>query len=295
MSRIMTTLMLCMLCSAEALGASSVIEQYGVAFSLTNGYDVASAYLPNGTYLDIAKVEGGRAYKTFMRSMPHPEDGTSRLLEGYPSRGPSRCPLPGPLCYLWPDNGHEDDILIAIIRAMKASSEAALEHHVEKVLLGVPCLLPTYAFNKLVDVFDKSLRNAGLLSPHRAQHNRQYAGIDKGINFDCLFPPPQDTEHGEEADDDTIVLAVEATRNSLSLSIWHAECAMWELMRQAPQSFELGSMALTVCREQQDPRCLQELEGAIRQVAAVPIDAGGAVDDRTGTVVVSEKVPKTTI
>lgn len=35
----MTTLMLCMLYSAKALGASSVIEHYGVAFSLTNGYE----------------------------------------------------------------------------------------------------------------------------------------------------------------------------------------------------------------------------------------------------------------
>lgn len=61
---------------------------------------------------------------------------------------------------------------------------------------------------------------------------------------------------------------------------------MWELIRQALQSFKLGSIALTVCREQQDPRCLHELERIVRQITAVPIDAGGSVYDRISAVVI---------
>ncbi|KAM3424706.1 hypothetical protein BST61_g6693 [Cercospora zeina] len=173
-----------------------------------------------------------------------------------------------------------------MIRALKASSEAALEQTVEEVLLGVPYLPTTDAFEKLLNAVEDSLSNAGLTSPRRAQLNGQYAAINNGLKVDFLGSWPQRPENETKADNDLIVLAVEATGASLSMSLWHMECAWWKLVRQAPQSFGLGTMALTVCREQQDPQCLQELEHAIRKITAIPVDAGGGIYDRVGGVVV---------
>jgi len=41
---------------------------YGVGFDLTLDYGVASVYFSNGSAVDIAKIQGGPAYKQMMRA-----------------------------------------------------------------------------------------------------------------------------------------------------------------------------------------------------------------------------------
>ncbi|KAF2216852.1 hypothetical protein CERZMDRAFT_92925 [Cercospora zeae-maydis SCOH1-5] len=94
--------------------------------------------------LDIAKVKGGPAYRSFMRK----------------------------------------DTLDPMVRALEASLEAALEHATEEILLGVPYMPTTNAFKELLDAVENALSNAGLTSPRsavaRAEYNGAHIPVDAG-------------------------------------------------------------------------------------------------------------------
>lgn len=83
----------------------------------------ASAYFPDGSYLDIAKIEGGHDYKTYMLGLQ--QDAGSIVSAKY-------CPFPDRICRYWPvQSTIASNPLAPMFDALVAAAEAALEAKVE--------------------------------------------------------------------------------------------------------------------------------------------------------------------
>lgn len=87
-----------------------------------------SAFLPNRSYIDIAKVEGDATYKAYMLG-----------LRGEPIKivSPSYCPFSKRICQYWPlKSVQTQNPLAPMLKALVATTESALEMNIKSVAVS---------------------------------------------------------------------------------------------------------------------------------------------------------------
>lgn len=90
-----------------------------------------SIYFANDTFVDIAKVEGGQAYKVSMNGYIETADTLSLNVP------PRYCPLPQHLCHLWPlRDVQAHNPLHPMLRALLAAARTTPEDDMNSVLVS---------------------------------------------------------------------------------------------------------------------------------------------------------------
>lgn len=259
-------------------------------FGANDTGSVASIYFSNGTYMDIAKIEGGSAFKQTMRNarMDDTIAGKSdqsispiyihdqlqtvissmneqplEYFPGYKAR----------FSYLWepivehmrswlsqrePANG-----LAHMFAALKAATESFLEHPISIVDMTVPWQLLDSDVEPFRNMQIVAKRITGLQSYQSAQIAGQRAADFYGKPSTCEGDYPL-------ADQQDLVLTVDYSRAALTMMLFHEFCAFYD-QRRSFHSSQLGVEGLRHCHDTRGAQaCRTDLKSAIQQVSRRP-------------------------
>lgn len=100
--------------------------------TLTPYFSTASAYFANGSFIDIAKIEGGEVYKSYMLDPQQKFTKTTTTTASY-------CLLPKQLCQYWPfqDVSIEDlNPLTPMLKGLFGATEATLETNTHSAVVA---------------------------------------------------------------------------------------------------------------------------------------------------------------
>ncbi|USW52857.1 hypothetical protein Slin15195_G061760 [Septoria linicola] len=107
------TTILSLLSALLNLSSALSNDTFGLGISLASGYGTVSATFDHGSYIDIAKIEGGERYKAYML-------GVQRDV----SRPTGYCRLPDLMCKHWPFGRNKaDNPLRPMIKALVTAAE----------------------------------------------------------------------------------------------------------------------------------------------------------------------------
>lgn len=233
-----TLLVLCAL-SFGASEATPNANTYDFAHKLIiNCSRTASARFPNGTYLDIAKIEGGNEYKAYMLSLQQ----AAPLIAS-----PWLCPLPDHICQYWPMRSMvAQNPLDFMLEALVAAVEAALETRVESVSVAAHDLANVDARDVAL-----ALSRIGVESSHSPMMTREVIARTLGSKNTWLPPHPYILlQH---------FISVEYTRTSLTVFLLEESGGNVTVLgkvssgklgyddMQACQATELSNTTSTIC------------------------------------------------
>ncbi|KAB8346062.1 hypothetical protein FH972_023114 [Carpinus fangiana] len=254
--------LLCTCVCVTSATAKSLDASYGLAFSLSMDYGVASAYFPNGTYRDIAKIEGGPRFKDYMRHIDPvgaPDSVVSEHLQAEDSF------LGGVLKHLWPIRHPSNNPLTAMFKALRSASESALERPVSIVEIAVNCFPHGPRLSTFFAEIDAALEDSSMEKLRPPRTNGEMAARAKGIEGYCGDEP------GDPCDPERVVLSVENTRSGLTIIMWTETSGSYDFHRVL-HSPELGQDSLDNCeRRNANQSCIDELKNSIRTVAKMPL------------------------
>lgn len=253
------------------------------AHSGTNS--VASIYFPNDTAVDIAKIEGGRAYRQTMH------------LVGVNSQAPTTLNLasensvvaglgwyqtmlgslsPGYRHLPW-FGGHDKpaaNSFTPMLKSLKAATEAYLE--VDDIShVGVSLPFRVDSLHKLA--LQSALASLSLDSGYGPGNAGISAAFAYGLGKDFCDPYPDPPDQLQPLE--RLILAVGHNRASLTAVLIDEECGVFE-ERRTVHDTEVGADALDQRCEgsvDDDSKCLAGLTKALRQVTDLPLrDGNGA-------------------
>ncbi|KAI9754938.1 MAG: hypothetical protein M4579_004474 [Chaenotheca gracillima] len=208
------------------VGLTCHFVEYGVGFSLSLDYGVASIHYENGSTVDIAKIEAGPAYKQMMRATGAE---VAWLNEEYRS---SIQAAQGPLGlqsirdYLPPWLGGNDtstQILSRMLKALKTATESYLEAPLLDAEVAVPFPAPQAFF----DTVHSACSSLSLYLPISALSPPGiYAGLALPLRKGCNSDIPPGTPDPEQ-----LILTVDYTRAGLTALLIVEDCGIIEYRR----------------------------------------------------------------
>lgn len=217
-----------------------------------------SAFLPNGSYIDIAKVEGGANYKAYML-------GSTEELNNIGSA--SYCPFSKRICQHWPFRSvQSQNSLAPILKALVAAAGSTLEAPITSVAVSA------YDVGSINHKFAKDLVHAALNEFHVDGHGRLDHVVRQlapalGIQGNCSEPyilPAYPVFSLEAAQN---LFTVEYTRDSMTAGLWLEECGVMEMTTHL-NSAQLGRNAMQICKEAAGNKttCEEDFKSALRSV-----------------------------
>lgn len=290
-TRLNLAISLVLLAASAVLASASAQAEYGVGFSLASSYgyvqelsavnpqclrsffhSVTSIYFRNGTFIDVAKVQGGVQYQKYM----------SQVLSGFAMNTVAECPLPEWLCRFWPAPPNP---LSPMIFALKTSTETALEQNLSAAEIAIPHL-PDQR-DTITSGIAAALRGASLQYFRSPTWNGKYAATHLPLRDNCSSNyDPNDPL--VEDDPPQVVLTVEYTQSSLTAVLWEDDCRLFTAMRKL-YSEDLGKAGLDDCRNgntQTRDNCNRELHDVLQQLTKLPATCEGSSYDQIDWVVV---------
>lgn len=192
-----------------------------------------SAYFGNGSFLDIAKIEGGAAYKEYMLD-PRPAPHTRSI--------PVYCPLPGAYCAYWPlQRIQTTNPLAPLHKALLAAAEATLETDIRSTVIAAHGMQSPDDAN---DLARAAFADMGLeLRRHIAfpmKHFVPLLQLEGICNDQCCAYRPGGPEIYVE---DPLILGIEYTRGNMAASFGFEQCGMYVYTSRASSS-ETGHDAM---------------------------------------------------
>ncbi|KAF4552001.1 Hypothetical protein D9617_11g008480 [Elsinoe fawcettii] len=246
--------------------AQKYVLEYGVGFSLYDRHGVASAWFTNGSTIDIAKIEGGNAYKQYLLSV-----STDMHLLGPPREITPTCRiLPGFLCRRWPSQPQPDSPLRPMLAELKAATEARSEEPLRMVHVSSPRSIRSYeGRQKLSDELQYALHKASLRTVRTGLWNDIYAvktQVEDGVCEDPYFLYPE-TSNDPPA---KIILAIENTRDSFSVAAIEEECGIYDAHRSLYDR-QRGQHVMASCRASNNSDiCDEEISRGLRSIIRPP-------------------------
>ena len=218
-----------------------------------------SAYHSNGSYVDIAKIEGGATYKEYMLG-----------LRGEPVNDISApyCPFSKRICQYWPFTRVQPlNPLAPILKALVASADSALETTVKSVAVSAYDI-GTIDHGSARNDVNAALEGLGVYSYGRLDHVARQLAPALGIRGNCSEPhiPPNEPAYHE--DPAQIHLTVEYTRDAMTVGLWTEDCGVMEMTKRW-NSAQLGDNAMQTCRKtaQNETTCEKSFISALRSVS----------------------------
>jgi len=217
-----------------------------------------SAFFANGTYTDIAKVEGGPTYKAYMLG--------SRA-EPIKTVSAKYCPFSQRICQYWPFKTVQTlNPLAPILGALVAAADSTLETTIERAAVS--------AYDKgtidselAKDDIRAALDPLGVDSYHRLDHVAQQLAPALGIRGTCSEPYSLPEDPAYHNDPEQLVFTIEYTRDSMTAGLWREECGVVEMTHRW-NSAQLGQNAMQDCRETAENQaiCEENFKSALRDV-----------------------------
>lgn len=196
-----------------------------------------SALTENGTYIDLAKIEGSDTYKAYMRdSTQAPRHST--VVTKY-------CPFPRSICErYWPFRVIQPhSSLKPIIQALVTAAESTLEQPVHSVFVTAH-RRSTITRDDVLSALD----DIGVYGWRRVDQVISHQIWALHLAGRCPDPwlQPEHPEYHE--DPPKLILSVEYTRQSLVLGVWEEDCGIgW--MLGFSEAHELGYDSRKFCRQ----------------------------------------------
>ncbi|KAK4983210.1 hypothetical protein LTR50_007356 [Elasticomyces elasticus] len=232
----------------------------GLGISLSSGYATVSVRLENGTYIDIAKIEGGERYKAYM--LGSQEEPSAVLVST------KYCPSSRHICQrYWPITTvvQPPNPLAPILQALVAAAESTLEKRIRSVAVSAYDLF-TIDHDLVQRDVQSALNGVQVYSWHRIDHVVRQLVPALGIQGRCSDPYTLPDDPSYHADPEQLILTVEYTRQSLTAALWEEECSVLS-QRGGVHTNELGHDALEACRRTNDSAsCDEAFKSTLRDV-----------------------------
>lgn len=257
--------------------------QYSVGFDFSLDYATASIYLANHTFVDVATVQGGDAYRQAMRTfMSTTAEDVKFSYVPQSSVGPIQQKLPAwlqptleTLCSHFPSLRLGEIYLDETARSLAPMLET-LKTATESYLGMVDCLhttsvsLPKSISPQLLDSFQTAASSLSL-SPFEPRLSRLPAGIHAargyGVAAKCRNFP------WDECDEERLMLAIDYSRAALTALLIHEDTPLYLTLRTL-HSEALGKAALDrACTspDQIDSDCTAPLRAALTNMTQLPV------------------------
>jgi len=218
-----------------------------------------SAYFANGSFIDVAKIEGGAIYKAYMLDPQQKFIKTAITTARY-------CPLPKQLCIRWPFQSiviQDRNPLTPMLKALFAAASTALEADVRSAVVAAYAMgdrdsgqgyLKSASDELGVTAYGRLFRAIEELVPSLHLEG-------KCDNQELYSNDPW--RHVEEKR----FLTVEYTRSSMTAAILYQECDYYEMLSRV-RSHEFGFDAVEVCRSAAENKksCNDVLQTALRKM-----------------------------
>jgi hypothetical protein len=219
-----------------------------------------SAFLPNGSYIDIAKIEGDATYKAYMLG-----------LRGKPIKivSPKYCPFSRQICQNWPFKSIQpQNPLAPVLKALIAAAESALGTNLNSAAVSAYDI-GTINHQLAKDDVHAALAGLSVDSYDRLDHVVRQLAPALGIRGKCSEPYTIPDDPLYRHDPEQVLITVEYTRDSLTAVLWKEECGTMEMTSRL-NSAELGYNAMQTCRETSEDKttCEETFKAALRSVSA---------------------------
>ena len=230
---------------------------------LTDAYlnlRTVSGFLPNGNYIDIAKVEGDATYKAYM--LGSREEPSQIISTKY-------CPFSQRICQNWPFKSiHTQNALAPMLKALVTAAESTLETSVSSVAVSAYDI-GTIDHKLAKEDVHIALSELGVNSYNRLDHVVRQLAPALGLRGNCSEPYTLPDHPGYHDDPEQIFFAIDYTRDSLTAGLWKEECGAMEMTSRL-NSADLGQTAMQTCREtaQNKETCEESFKSALRSVGA---------------------------
>jgi hypothetical protein len=234
------------LCSG--VSSSSAVE-YGVGFNLAlnygwveigfavgvsttnvSTYSTASVWYANGTAIEVAKLEGGAAYKQVMRSanirphLPTSSDEPTRRSWGYMSLQDY---LPSWIAAEPVDS--DGEAISWMLKGLKAATEAHMEEPLAAV--GISCPFLIHHRSEFRDTLRTTVESLGL--NHKGTETASIAIMDLyGIEGQCDLDVFKTPDQKEPDDPSQTYLALDYSRAGTSAFLVEEDCGVPEVLRK---------------------------------------------------------------
>jgi hypothetical protein len=218
-----------------------------------------SAFLPNGSYIDIAKIEGNAIYKAYMLGLRK---------EPISIISPKYCPFSQQVCQYWPlKNVQKQNPLAPILKTLVTTAESALETTINSVAVSAYDLGAIDYESAKIDV-QTALREIHVDGYHRLDHVARQLALALGLQGKCSDPYILPGDPLYHHDPEQVLFTVEYTRDSLTAGLWREECGVMEMTNRL-NSVELGYDAMQTCKRtaMDKTTCDQTFKSALRTVS----------------------------
>lgn len=232
-----------------------------------------SLYYSNGTFIDLAKIEGGSAYKAYMLGTHDSLDSSSMNVAIY-------CPFPPQICQYWPLQAKRNP-LAPMFRALFAKGDATLE----STSLTAAVATFTYNMQSLEANVRSSLTRLNVDGRGRLENVGRSIVMTIGIQGKCTGTFVQDPDYHE--DPAQLVLSAEYTRHSMTAYLWEEHCGDLEVLKPF-SSGQVGHDAISACRQAggDGEGCMEALKDALRQATLTPKRSQFRPNEEIGAVLV---------
>ncbi|KAL8723922.1 MAG: hypothetical protein Q9166_008220, partial [cf. Caloplaca sp. 2 TL-2023] len=243
----------------------TLAAEHGVGFGLSADYGVASIYFSNGSSVDLAKIEGGPAYKRMMRTAGSSTEATVRhptLIDAFlHPRTQLSLALESLRNHLPPWIRPNDTTALPLSRMLQALRTAS-ESYLETPLAGVEVVVPFPASDAFLRTLRSTCSSLGIYLPLSAPPP---AGIlaarAYGIGRGC---PDDDQWYDEQ-----LILTVDYSRAALTALLVYEDCGYFE-MGDDLHNTTLGADALSTSSD----RGRADLARALRKITRLPLHIG---------------------
>ncbi|KAF4819089.1 hypothetical protein CGCSCA5_v004571 [Colletotrichum siamense] len=235
---------------AEAATASSLSHPPvpGVGFSLTPDYGTAAIYFQNGSHVEVARIEGSPAYKSFMRK----RDNTTSIVEGVPGISLLRnavCPPLQPLGLSICERDPDFDSCQGLLRSLQSS----VASYLGTTFCYAGVVVPDQTWQYQDYIINKAIKSVGLRLTHRVLSAAKLVMWANHINN------PGTPHYQTQA-----VLSVDYSDSGLNVNLFADDEGVADVLRQVYDQ-QLGADR----REQ--PGHLQAVKDLLTEVTKAPL------------------------
>ncbi|GAB7323309.1 hypothetical protein MBLNU13_g05780t1 [Cladosporium sp. NU13] len=220
------------------VGFAAHDQQPGIGISLSSGYASVSAFLPSGSYIDIAKVEGDATYKAYMLGL---REEPTKIASA------RHCPFSQRICQHWPFKSvHDQNPLAPLLKALVASAELTLETTVNSVAVSAYDI-GTIDHQLAKNDIHTALNDLKVDSYNRLDHIIRHLAPVLGLQGNCSEPYTLPDDPAYHHDPEQLFFAFDRLNSA-----------------------QFGHNAMQACRDAEESRwtCDEDLKSALRGVSA---------------------------
>ncbi|KAF4422552.1 hypothetical protein CFRS1_v001271 [Colletotrichum fructicola] len=220
----------------------------GIGFSLTPNYGIAAIYFQNGSHVEVARIEGSPAYKSFMRK----RDNATSIVEGLPGtsllRNTACLPLQ-PLGLAICERDPDFDSCQGLLRSLQSS----VASYLGTTFCYAGVVIPDQTWQYQGHIINKAFNSVGLRLTHRVSSAARLVLWAHHINN------PGTPRYETQA-----VLAVDYSDSGVNVNLFADDEGVADILRQVYDQ-QLGADR----REQ--PGHLQAIKAVLTEVTKLPL------------------------